>query len=239
MILHAGCEDGFLNGCELVCKGISTDGRYYHTEMNSKIFEKWVNEQLEPALPEKSLIIMDNASYHSVREEGTKTPTSNSRKGDMINWLTKKNINFNNKAKKPELYEIIKLNKGPPIYKVDEFLKRKGHEVVRLPPYHCELNPIKLIWGDLKRFVGRENSTFKGQDVKALMKKGFAQIDSDKWLHACEHVKSSIEQKFWKSDAIQAEEIDKIIISLDSDSDSDSEMSDQTDDDETEDYEWP
>lgn len=92
VILHAGCEDGFLNGCELVFKGISTDGRDYHTEMNSKIFEKWVNEQLESALPEKSLIIMDNASYHSVREEGTKTPTSNSRKGDMISWLTKKTI---------------------------------------------------------------------------------------------------------------------------------------------------
>jgi transposase len=39
--------------------------------MNSKIFEKWVNEQLDPALPRKSLIIMDNASYHSVREDGT------------------------------------------------------------------------------------------------------------------------------------------------------------------------
>jgi hypothetical protein len=37
-------EDGFLNGCELVFKGISTDGRDYHTEMNSIIFEKWVNE---------------------------------------------------------------------------------------------------------------------------------------------------------------------------------------------------
>ena len=33
--------------------GISTDGRYYYVEMNSKIFEKWVNEQLEPALPTK------------------------------------------------------------------------------------------------------------------------------------------------------------------------------------------
>jgi hypothetical protein len=39
-------------------------------------------------------------------------------------------------------------------------------------------------------------------------------------------------QKFWKSDAIQ-EEIEKIIINLDSDSDSDSdEKSDQTDDNE-------
>ena len=34
---------------------------------------------------------MDKASYHSVREEGTKAPTSNSFKGDMINWLEKKN----------------------------------------------------------------------------------------------------------------------------------------------------
>ena len=62
--------------------------------MNSKIFEKWVNEQLEPALPKKSLIIMDSASYHSVREDGTKAPTSNSRKGDMMNWLTKKQYKF-------------------------------------------------------------------------------------------------------------------------------------------------
>ena len=62
--------------------------------MNSKIFEKWVNEQLDPALPRKSLIIMDNASYHSVREDGTKAPTSNSRKGDMMNWLTKKHYKF-------------------------------------------------------------------------------------------------------------------------------------------------
>ena len=181
---------------------------------------------------------MDNASYHSVREEGTKTPTSNSRKGDMINWLTKNNINFNNKAKKPEIYGIVKLNKGPPIYKVDEFLKRKGHEILRLPPYHCELNPIELIWGDLKGFVGHDNSTFKGEDVKTLINKGFTQIDSVKWLHACEQVKHSIEQMIWKSDAIQ-EEIEEIIINLDSDSDSDSdEMSDQTDN-ETEDYEWP
>jgi len=75
--------------------------------------------------------------------------------------------------------------------------------------------------------------------IKSFDQKGISQIDSVKWLHPCEHVNNSIEHKFWKSDAIQ-EEIEKIIINLDSDSDSDSdEMSDQTDDDETDDYEWP
>jgi hypothetical protein len=48
----------FCQPSELVFKGISTDGRDYHTEMNSKIFKKWVNEQLESALPEKSLIFL-------------------------------------------------------------------------------------------------------------------------------------------------------------------------------------
>lgn len=111
---------------------------------------------------------MDNASYHSVREEGTKAPTSNSLKGDMINWLEKNNVPFDKKSKKPELYEIIKSKIQPPVHKVhvDEFLKRKGHEVLRLPPYYCEFNPIELIWGDLKGYIGRENSTFKLNDVK-------------------------------------------------------------------------
>jgi hypothetical protein len=35
---------------------------------------------------------MDNASYHSVRVEGTKLLTSNSRKGEMTEFLTKLDV---------------------------------------------------------------------------------------------------------------------------------------------------
>jgi hypothetical protein len=59
--------------------------------MNSVIFNKWVEEQLVPALPPKSLV-MDNASYHRVIKEGTKAPTSTTRKGDMQKWLKDKKI---------------------------------------------------------------------------------------------------------------------------------------------------
>jgi hypothetical protein len=41
VILHAGCKTGFFPGCELVFKTLSTDGRDYHSEMNSVIFNKW------------------------------------------------------------------------------------------------------------------------------------------------------------------------------------------------------
>jgi hypothetical protein len=63
VILHAGCKTGFLPGCELVFKTLSTDGRDYHSEINSVIFNKWVEEQLVPALPPKSLVVMDNALW--------------------------------------------------------------------------------------------------------------------------------------------------------------------------------
>jgi hypothetical protein len=62
--------------------------------VNSVIFNKWVEEQLVPALPPKSLVVMDNASYHSVIKEGTKVPTSATRKGDMQKWLKDKKKSF-------------------------------------------------------------------------------------------------------------------------------------------------
>ena len=68
-VLHAGCEKGFLPGCDLVFKSMSTDGRDYHTEMNSNLFEKWIKDQLLSALPKNSIIIMDNASYGEMEQK--------------------------------------------------------------------------------------------------------------------------------------------------------------------------
>jgi hypothetical protein len=53
--------------------------------------------QLVPALPPKCLVVMGNASYHSVIKEGTKTPTSATRKGDMQKWLKDKKNPFDGK----------------------------------------------------------------------------------------------------------------------------------------------
>ena len=35
-------------------------------------------------------------------------------------------------------------------FKVDEMAKEAGHEVIRLPPYHCNLSPIELLWAFMK-----------------------------------------------------------------------------------------
>ena len=46
---------------------------------------------------------------------------------------------------KTELLDLVRKNKAPHNkYIVDEMAQEQG-KLVRLPPYHCELNPIEFI----------------------------------------------------------------------------------------------
>ena len=38
---------------------------------------------------------------------------------------------------------------------LDEIACEHGHEVIRTPPYHPELQPIEICWGVLKNEVAR------------------------------------------------------------------------------------
>ena len=71
----------------------------------------------------------------------------------MQDWLTAHQIEFPECALKQALYAIIKSTNPTPKYAVDEMAKAAGHEVVRLPPYHCELNPIELAWSQVKQYI--------------------------------------------------------------------------------------
>ncbi|KAJ8911297.1 hypothetical protein NQ315_003288 [Exocentrus adspersus] len=51
----------------------------------------------------------------------------------------------------------------------DEMAASRQITVLRLPPYHCELNPIELVWAQVKGDVARNNTSFKLSDVKILL----------------------------------------------------------------------
>ena len=51
---------------------------------------------------------------------------------------------------KDELLELCKNQKQEPVYVLDQILSQHGHLALRLPPYHPDLNPIELIWANLK-----------------------------------------------------------------------------------------
>ena len=108
----------------------------YHDEMTSEDFKEWFHDLLKPNIPSNSLIVTDNAPYHSRRLEPV--PTMSSRKQIMQDWLTAHGIAFPEHALKQELYALIKASNFTPKYAVDEMAKVEGHEVVQLPPYHCD-----------------------------------------------------------------------------------------------------
>jgi len=76
--------------------------------------------------------------YHSVRTE--KIPTSSSKKAEILSWLISKNIIIDRPMFKSQLLAKVKEIKGQYMsYVVDNMAKDAGHNVLRLPPYHCEL----------------------------------------------------------------------------------------------------
>lgn len=69
----------------------------FDCRVNSDVFHFWVKTFLIPELPEHSVVVMDNASFHK-RED------------------------------------------------IQELLTRHGHQILWLPPYSPDLNPIEKIW---------------------------------------------------------------------------------------------
>ena len=106
--------------------------------MNAQHFLEWFETQLMPNIPPHSLIILDNAKYHNTVVE--KVPTKSSRKEDMRQWLTRHGIPFNPNDLKRDLLCLIKASNIRTKYKTDVIAEKFGHEVVRLPVAHCELN---------------------------------------------------------------------------------------------------
>jgi hypothetical protein len=51
-----------------------------------------------------------------------------------------------------------------------------------------ELNPIELIWAQVKGFVAKNNTTFRLKDAKELTYAAFGKITKDVWTKAEEHV---------------------------------------------------
>ena len=153
MILHIGSEDGFVEGGLLIFE--SKKQGDYHEEMNSEVFENGFAKIL-PKLDKEAVIIIDNASYHSRKSE--KVSNASTRKADVQAWLTKNEIFFEEDMIKAELL-VKAYAPRENRYVVDDIAEASGHKVLRLPPYHCEFNPIELIWAQTKNFVARNNKT--------------------------------------------------------------------------------
>ena len=76
IVVHAGTSAGFIPNSLLCFQSKSTND--YHEEMDASVFKDWFTNNLLPNIPRNSVIVMDNALYHSVQIN--KAPTSSSNK---------------------------------------------------------------------------------------------------------------------------------------------------------------
>ncbi|CAK1592032.1 unnamed protein product [Parnassius mnemosyne] len=222
IIGHIGGEEGFVEDSLLIFEA-KKNIEDYHQEMNADSFEKWFRGVL-PKLKPNSVVVMDNAPYHSRKLESL--PKMSWTKPRILEWLTSKNISFEATMVKATLIDIVRQHKQEHCdkYVVDEMAAQHGIIVLRLPPYHCELNPIELVWAQAKGYVARNNKTFKMTEVKKLFEEGLQHITPEKWNSCVSHIIKK-EDKMYGLDHMIDNVTDRFLINV-TESDSDDFLSD-------------
>jgi hypothetical protein len=67
---YGGSSDDFVNSAlHLTARNIKHTKVDSHQEMNAKVFQGWFEQTLLPELPPRSVIVIDNAPYHSEQWE--------------------------------------------------------------------------------------------------------------------------------------------------------------------------
>ena len=201
IIVNAITKDGWIPNAKLVFKASKKTGDY-HSSMNCERFTEWFQKTLLKNIPDKSIIIMDNASYHNVLAEEAFPKKSHSVKR-LQDWLSHNEIPWTKDMLKAELYELCSRFAPKPEFLIDSIANKHGHTILRTPPYHPELQPIETCWAVVKNHVALHNDcTMK--KVHLLLDEGFKKVTAKTCQKLIKKVVKQ-ENEFWAEDRSQLE----------------------------------
>ncbi|KAJ8921244.1 hypothetical protein NQ315_013716 [Exocentrus adspersus] len=123
------------------------DGPDYNQDTTAELFENWFKNSLLVNIPKNSIIVMDNATYHSCLLNKVPNATNNT-KAEIQEYIYKKR----------QLLQVLGAFNIKKEYVCDRMAEEMGHTVLRLPPYFCIFNPIEHIWHKVK---SRYHKTWK------------------------------------------------------------------------------
>lgn len=227
IIVNAIERDGLVNNSLLIFRsGKRVSPADYHNEMNSQNFEKWFRTQLLPNLKPMSVIVMDNAPYHSRRLISLPT---RGRRDDVIEFL--QNVGFfqfleqRGLPHNPEDMTMTKIfalckefRSHFNVYAVDQMTEDHGHTILRLPPYHCIFNPIEMVWSYQKHIVKSNSTARTVQQAEEICKSAFSQLPDSGAAGYFDRVEE-VEQQFWNKTALPVQHPPVIIPVYDDDAD--------------------
>jgi transposase len=197
IIMNAITKNGWVPDAKVTFKSTRKTGDY-HGQMNQTMFTKWFREKLLPNIPAHSLIIMDNAAYHNVLSP-VSAPTPSCKKEKIRSWLEQNGFPVKDDCLKAELVDILTKIGPKPTYILDEIASKQGHEVLRTPPYHPELQPIETCWGIVKNEIAR-NCDFTMNNLILQLENAFDKVTAKTCAGLIRKVRE-VEDTFWRDDA--------------------------------------
>ncbi|XP_076653174.1 uncharacterized protein LOC143359248 isoform X2 [Halictus rubicundus] len=227
ILAHIGSVEGFVPGSLLLFKTKKEKGDC-HDEMNWDSFFTWFRNML-PKLKQNSVIVMDNAPCHS--KKLIKYPTMTWRKNKVIAWLVAKGEQVPPDVVKAQLLELVQKYKIKNNFLVDHYAKQQNHTVLRLPPYHYELNPIVSAWAMVKRYVEAGNTSYKLENVKKLIEDAVEHVTVESWQNFIRHTIEE-ENKLLQMDHITDDLMDELTDTSDWSIEDEEESENETENDE-------
>jgi transposase len=108
---------------------------------------KWIRE----AYPARQVVVqMDNARAHKERIDPS--PSHSSRKEIIAEWLRAHGVaaNADSETKADLVKKLVAAVNANTRYRVVEHAQQNGIDVIYVPPYHPELQPIEMVWAAVK-----------------------------------------------------------------------------------------
>ena len=157
------------------------DEEDYHGNFDADLFEKWFEKLCGIAFQKygSCRIHLDGAKYH--KRVINPVPNSSNKKEKLMEWLFTNGISFDERLKKSELVQLVKKNRPSPIYKCNLIAQSYNHYVLYTPPYHPELQPIEIIWANLKNKIAY-SPALNMQNLQYKINKYHLEISSKTWI---------------------------------------------------------
>ena len=204
ILCHIGSSDGFVAGAEKI---VYDKDQAFHKTTTESFYEEWISEIASKGLIKpNSVIVMDNASYHSPKKFLTPKPKwTKERIIEFILNFCKPNPSITRAVmqqrqftKKKLLDYVEKQNIQPPLA-VEKFLKKFRITILRLPPYNWQFNPIEFALSGVKKKIRRRSILVQSEEnVRSLFDKEIA-IESTNWKSYFDHCDKLMDTTFDKT----------------------------------------
>ncbi|RHZ32287.1 hypothetical protein DYB26_009833, partial [Aphanomyces astaci] len=184
-ILDDGSEVAHLLGLDIF-KGGKKSGKIvkdYHTMFNHDYFVDWFDKLLDEVEElgwSSAVFVMDNAKYHKGKPKSA--PKGSWKKADLYQACLDRSVpNVAPTDLKTTIWKALKTHLDEHVLPVVlAMAHNRDHHVVYSAPGFSELQPIKLVWANVKGTVGRAyTSTTTFQYARDRLEKAFFELDTE------------------------------------------------------------